>query len=203
MLPDDELMLRVQWGSEYAFAELYQRYVGKLNRFFHGMLCRGMLCRGGVRHGFSAVGGGRDGSVAEDLCHETLLRVWQVRARYVPSGTFPAFLFGVARNIWMERQRAARKDWRLDSALSAASDEPPGDTAPDTSAHRHEVDEHIQKALATLPEDQRMAFVLRTIDGLSLEEIAKIMECPVNTVRSRRMLAIGRLRTALKGLFIL
>lgn len=193
-LADDELMLRVQWGSEYAFAELYRRYFGKLDRFFYGMACRGMACRGARR----------DASLAEDLCHETLLRVWQLRARYVPSGSFPSFLFGVARNIWLERQRAARKDWRIENALNGSGQAEFGHvTTPDHAAHCEELNESIRDALASLPDDQRMAFVLRTIDGLSLDEIAHIMECPVNTVRSRRMLAIGRLRTALRGLFVL
>jgi RNA polymerase sigma-70 factor (ECF subfamily) len=75
--------------------------------------------------------------------------------------------------------------------------------APDEAAHYAEMDERILGALRDLPEEQRTAFVLRTIEGLSLEDIARIMACPVNTVRSRRIIAIRRLREALSGLFVL
>ena len=190
-LADSELMLRVQWGSEFAFAELYRRYLGKLHRFFYGM-GRGVLST-------------RDASLADDLCHETFLRLWQLRARYTPTGSFPSYLFRVARNIWHERQRSTYRDWRISTSLdTAANTEPAGSPlTPEESAHHTEIQERVDEVLATLPEEQRMAFVLRSIDGLSLEEIAVIMECPVNTVRSRRQLALARLRAVLRGLFIL
>ena len=190
-LTDTDLMLRVQWGSEYAFAELYRRYLGKLHRFFYGM-GRGVLPT-------------RDASLADDLCHETFLRLWQMRARYTPTGSFPSYFFRVARNIWHERQRTAYRDWRIHCALdSKSSEEPAGSSfTPEDSAHHVEIQERVGEVLATLPEEQRMAFVLRSIDGLSLEEIAAIMECPVNTVRSRRQLALARLRAVLRGLFVL
>jgi RNA polymerase sigma factor (sigma-70 family) len=52
-------------------------------------------------------------------------------------------------------------------------------------------------ALDELPEEQRMVFVLRHIRGLSIEETAAALDCPVNTVRSRRILALRKLRTLL------
>ena len=105
-LADTDLMLRVQWGSEYAFAELYRRYLGKLHRFFYGMV-----------RGVSAT---HDAALADDLCHETFLRIWQLRTRYVPNGSFPAYFFRVARNIWYEHQRAAHRDWKVGNAVQEA-----------------------------------------------------------------------------------
>ena len=58
-------------------------------------------------------------------------------------------------------------------------------------------------ALDGLPTEQRMAFVMRAIEGLSIEEIASAMQCPVNTVRSRKLLAVKKLRGVLKGLLVL
>lgn len=194
-MPDADLMLRVQLDSETAFAELYRRYYRKLLDFFYAM---GVSASRGVR---------RDAQLAEDLCHETFLRLWQLRARYKPSGSFSAYLFSVARHIWQERRRQARKDWQLgmvqppdglDNLPAAGSG-----AAPDELAHRSEVNDRVYEALEQLPEEQRMAFVLRTIEGLPLEDIAQVMNCPVNTVRSRRLLAIKRLREMLRGLFVL
>ena len=189
-MPDAEVMLRVRRGSEDAFAELYQRYHGRLLDFFHGM----------------SRASRRDGHMAEDLCHETFLRVWRLRRRYEASGKYSAYLFTIARHIWLERCRQARKDWRLGVAQSIDSPDAcpiaTRDAGPDDLAHRAELDERILAALSQLPEEQRMAFVLRTVEGLSLEDISNIMECPVNTVRSRRLLAIRRLREALRELLV-
>ena len=98
-LSDAEVMLQAQWGSERAFAELYGRHYRRLLDFFYGL--------------------SRDVQTAEDLCHETFLRLWQLRVRYRPSGSFPAYLFTIARHIWMERRRQTRKEWRLGTAWSA------------------------------------------------------------------------------------
>jgi len=193
-MPDTEVMLQVQWGSEPAFAEVYRRYYRRLLDFFYGM-------------SVSASGSGRgDAQVAEDLCHETFLRLWRLRVRYRASGSFAAYLFTIARHIWQERRRQLRKEWRLkmvhpadgiENALVAAQD-----ATPDELSHRAEVTERIHSALARLPDEQRMAFVLRTIEGLSLGDIAEVMKCPVNTVRSRRLLAVKQLRKVLRGLFV-
>ena len=184
---DADVMLRVKWGSESAFAELYRRYHRKLLDFFYGM--------------------SRDTQLAEDLCHETFLRVWQLRLRYAVTGSFAGYLFTVARNIWLERWRVVQREWRWRAAApveSAAFEAlAPAPPPPDELAHRAEIGEQVFMALDALPEEQRMAFVLRMIEGLALEDIARIMQCPVNTVRSRRLLAITRLREALRGLFVL
>ncbi|HOV72421.1 MAG TPA: sigma-70 family RNA polymerase sigma factor [Candidatus Hydrogenedentes bacterium] len=186
-LSDSDLMLRVQWGSEPAFAEVYRRYYRRLLDFFFGM--------------------SRDVQMAEDLCHETFLRIWRLRARYSPSGSFAAYVFTVARHVWQEQRRQV---FRQPRTLTPFSDDAPGDAftipdghAPDEQACRAEIGEQVFAAIEKLPEEQRMAFVLRTVNGLSLYEIAAVMQCPVNTVRSRRLLAIRRLRELLQGLFVL
>jgi RNA polymerase sigma-70 factor (ECF subfamily) len=76
-------------------------------------------------------------------------------------------------------------------------------TRPDESASRSELEERILAALAELPDEQRMVFVMRTIQGLALDDIAAVLQCPVNTVRSRKLLAVKKLREALKGLLVI
>lgn len=183
--PDAEVMMQAQWGSERAFAELYGRHYRRLLDFFYGM--------------------SRDAQSAEDLCHETFLRLWQLRVRYRPSGSFRAYLFTIARHIWMERRRQARKEHcgtrNADYGIWELADRQ--GLAPDEQARRAELDARIFAALDELPEEQRMAFILRTVEGMALKDIAKVMGCPVNTVRSRRLLAIKYLREVLRGLLVL
>jgi len=185
--PDTALMLRVRWGDEHAFSELYDRYYRKVMGFFYGM--------------------SRNAQTCEDLCQETFLRVWKLRRRYQATGSFPAYLFAFARNVWLEQCREIRKRQRFgtrqsggdDWQLAAAS----RSTRPDAVAARSEIEERIFDALDDLPVEQRMVFVMRAIEGLSIEEIASAMQCPVNTVRSRKLLAIKKLRAGLKGLLVL
>lgn len=180
-------MLKVREGDECAFAELFRRYQRRLLDFFYGM--------------------NRDAQLAEDLCLETFARVWHLRRKYAATGSFPAYLFTFARNIWLEKCRYLGKQWRLGSAQSVEADGPdlPAavSTHPDEMASRSELEERILEAVAGLPEEQRMVFVMRTIQRLSLEEIAGVLQCPVNTVRSRKLLAVKKLRESLRGLLVL
>lgn len=181
---DVVLMMRVRGGDESAFEELFHRYQQPLLNFFYGLA--------------------RNNSHARDLCQETFLRVWKIRKRYRASGSFPAYLFGVARLIWLEFCRQQEKTWRLGVRqgeerleLLASGDE----GCPLAQATRTEMRNYLYAALDALPEEQRMVFVLRSIKGLSLEDIAAILDCPVNTVRSRKILAVKKLRHLLASVF--
>ena len=174
---DIVLMMRVRGGDESAFELLFGRFQQPLLSFFYGL--------------------SRNNSMARDLTQETFLRIWKIRKRYQASGTFPAYFFGVARMIWRESCRREQKSWRLGSRQGEESLQnlPAANTAcPLYQASRTEMHRNIQTALDQLPEEQRLVFVLRSIDGLSLEDIASILDCPVNTVRSRKILAVKKLR---------
>jgi RNA polymerase sigma-70 factor (ECF subfamily) len=179
-LPADDvaLMLRVRQDSEAAFAVLHGRYARRVQNYFYGMAC--------------------NSSVAADLCQETFLRIWKIRHRYRATGPFVAYLFSIARLIWLERcrelQRQARLGARLDLDLPLPA---PADQEPDKLATRDEFRIHFLAALEELPEEQREVFVLRNIEGMSLHDIAAALDCPINTVRSRKLLAVKKLRTLL------
>lgn len=183
-MPDTTLMRRVSAGDECAFGEIYKRYNRRLLDFFHAL--------------------GRDRHLAEELAAETFSRVWHVRRRYAATGSFPAYLFSFARHIWLEHCRRQRKQWRLGVATDWTDVENTlvalDAFRPDSAAEGSELEAHINHALDALPEEQRMVFVMRVIQRLSLEDIATVMQCPVNTVRSRKLLALKRLRAALKEL---
>lgn len=185
-VPDVALMLRVGKDDEPAFAELYRRYNRRLHDFFYGL--------------------SRNSAMASDLAQETFLRVWKLRKKYAATGSFPAYLFTFARNIWLEKCREFRKLQRLGTAQSMeeCAEFLSAGVAwhPDEQARRHELKEAIFSALDELPEEQRMAFVMRNIEGVSLEDVASAMQCPTNTVRSRRLLAIKKLRETLHAVFV-
>ncbi|MBI1320594.1 MAG: sigma-70 family RNA polymerase sigma factor [Candidatus Hydrogenedens sp.] len=180
--PDIRLMLAARGDDLDAFGQLHDRYQPKIRRFFYGL-----------------TGAPQE---ASDLCQETFVRVWRIRKRYRATGSFQAYLFGVAKVVWMEHRRRVARLWQWEMPQSAA---PPdaASTAPGPAeqALGGELREHIFAALNDLPEEQRLVFVMRTIDGLGLEDIARALDCPVNTVRSRKLLAVKRLRHRLRELY--
>ncbi len=181
---DVALMVRVRLGDEAAFEALHERYQQKVLNFFYAL--------------------SHNPCTANDLCQDTFLRVWKIRQRYRATGSFPGYLFAIARMVWLEKCRALRKQQRLGSReLVEEADlrfERP-DLAPDMCASRAELAGSLERALSELPEEQRMVFVLRAVQGLSLEDIAHALDCPVNTVRSRKLLAIKKLRHLLENVF--
>lgn len=180
---DIALMLLVRGGDERAFARLYDRNYRAIQRFFFSL--------------------SRDVTVSYDLCQETFVRIWRARHRYAATGTFKAYLYTFARHIWLEQCRRVRKERMLglashiedyfDSLAAPSSGEPDG------LAVRAESRASIEAALDELPEEQRLAFTLRYMQGLSPEEIARVMDCPVNTVRSRKLAALRKLRELLQS----
>lgn len=180
---DIALMLRVRDDDGAAFETLYRAHFGKVQDFFFGM--------------------SQDRPLASDLCQETFLRIWKLRKRYTPSGSFLAYLFTFARNVWLEKCRdfTRKKKLREWGEREGADVWGMGDAvlAPDVAAERSEVQSRIQAALQELPDEQRMVVVMRSIKELSLEEVAAALRCPVNTVRSRKLLAFKKLRKTLEG----
>ena len=181
---DIMLMMQVRKDDAKAFEMLHERYQRQLLNFFYGM--------------------SRHAPTASDLCQESFLRVWQVRRRYHASGSFPGYLFGIARMVWREHCRRHSQEWQLCNSPDRegwrdAVAEPC--QAPDYLASCSETEQYILEALQQLPEEQRMVFVMRTLRGLSLQDIAEAMDCPLNTVRSRKLLGVKRLRCLLDALF--
>jgi len=179
---DTELMMKVGEGDESAFAEIYHRYNRRLVNFFYALT--------------------RDCHASEDLSHETFARIWHFRRRYAATGSFASYVFAFARFIWLERRRELAKLWKLGTLepFDGTGESLPNDPSqrPDECASRSEMDEYLWEALEQLPEDQRMVFVMRVLQRMSLEDIASTMNCPVNTVRSRKLLALKKLRLLLK-----
>ena len=178
---DIDLMLLVREDDDITFSTLYLRYHGRISNFCFGL--------------------SRNRAASSDMAQEVFLRIWKFRHRYSNTGSFAAYVFGFARNIWLEHCRAKQKQFKIEllGALGNESDRFMATRLPepDSAAGHAEIHEHIFEALDTLPEEQRMVFVLRSIEGLSLDEVASVMQCPVNTVRSRQIIALKKLRRLL------
>lgn len=116
---------------------------------------------------------------AEDLAQETVLQAWRCREQFHPGTNLRAWLSTILRNRFYSSQR--RRKWRAD--YDAESIERTL-MAPDDPSANVEL-EDVRRALSMLPHFQREALILVGAGGLSYEEVANIMGCPVGTVKSR------------------
>ena len=179
---DDAELLRAHGaGDPHAFARLYDRYDRQSFQFIRRVL--------GVAH--------RD--AAEDLHQETWLSIARSAAAFDPrKASFPAWLFTVARNKVFDhfrRQTVAVLASAEDAAMSIPD---PGPT-PLEQVQSRELARRLVAAVEALPLDQRAAFVMSAIGGLSLEEIAYAAGVGVETAKSRLRYARAKLKAALAG----
>jgi RNA polymerase sigma-70 factor (ECF subfamily) len=116
---------------------------------------------------------------AEDLAQETVLQAWRCREQFHPGTNLRAWLSTILRNRFYSSQR--RRKWRADYDADSIERTL---MAPDDPSANVEL-EDVRRALSMLPDFQREALILVGAGGLSYEEVAAIMGCPVGTVKSR------------------
>jgi RNA polymerase sigma-70 factor (ECF subfamily) len=167
MATDEDLMDAVARGDEEALRELCRRYERPLYQFV-------------FRHT-----GGRD---VEDLYQETWLRVVRAAGRFDPERRFSTWLFQIAVNRCRDWHRRRPPEPADPAAVAeTAQDGGTGGTAASDAAL------DVQRLLATLPEAQRSAVLLRYYHDLSEAEVADVLGCPRGTVKSRLHHAMARL----------
>jgi RNA polymerase sigma-70 factor (ECF subfamily) len=123
---------------------------------------------------------------AEDLVQDTFVRAMRNFDRVRESVSPRAYLFGIARNVYLDALRRYR-------ALEELSDMPAAEAGPSNDARL----EQIREAIAELPLLHRETLLLKLQQELSYEEIAEILGVPVGTVRSRLHYAVATLKQAL------
>lgn len=189
-LDDGQLMERYRDGEAACFDVLVRRHQGPVFRFF-------------LRH----VG---DIETSEDLTQETFIRVVHNRASFRTGAKFTTWVYTIARNLSVDemRKRRYRRHRSLDEPLGGRDGDPGrtladlvGDPQARTEAQAGDLEMRtvLEASIARLPEEQREVFTLREMGGLSFQEIAEVVGCNENTVKSRMRYALERLHAALRG----
>jgi RNA polymerase sigma-70 factor, ECF subfamily len=170
---DADLIARVLVQSDHnAFGELVRRYQSPVR-------------------GFLAKMSGGDAHLADDLAQETFVKAWKNLNSYRSEAKFSTWLFGIACNEWRMHARG-----RKEVALEELSDPPPeAEQPPAAAASRLRLD--LAEAMKTLTEGERAAIVLCCQNGLSHEEAAQALDCPLGTVKTNVLRGKEKLRRRL------
>ncbi|MDH4054653.1 MAG: RNA polymerase sigma factor RpoE [Gammaproteobacteria bacterium] len=168
---DQKLVERVQKGDKGAFDLLVLKYQHKIVNLVMRYV--------------------RDPELALDISQEAFIKAYRALPRFRGDSAFYTWMYRIAVNTaknYLAAQRRRPMDVEIDSqdpehfdlhTNLRETDTPEGVTL------SNELKETVERAIAALPEDLRTAIVLRELEGMSYEEIAQTMECPVGTVRSR------------------
>ena len=186
---DLELVERVQKGDKASFDILVLRYQHKVIKLILRYV--------------------RDAAEAQDVAQEAFIKAYRALPNFRGDSAFYTWLYRIAINT-AKNSLVARKRRPLDYDLDLQDPEQHAmqsklqDTdTPEALLLSDEIRQTVNEAMMALPEDLRAAIVMREIDGLSYEEIASAMECPVGTVRSRifraREAIDDRLRPLIEG----
>ena len=178
--PDDEVLAqRVVGRDAAAFAQLYDRHADLIYSVALRVLA--------------------DPALAQDATQDVFLRFWRTPTAFdAARGRFVHWLVSVARNRAVDEVRM-RGRRRLREASEGVADDPPDGRAADPQlAVQVEADRlAVRRALALLPEEQRVAIELAYFSGLTQQEIAEQLQQPLGTIKTRTRLAMKKLRAAL------
>jgi RNA polymerase sigma-70 factor, ECF subfamily len=177
MQADRDLLTRIaETRDRAAFATLFDAYGPRVKSFM-------------MRKGASS-------EQAEDLVQETMIAVWSKAQMYVADrGSVTTWIFTIARNLRIDRLR--REKTSLYSDIDDYDAES-NDAQQDDALSRLQEDGYVAKALAQIPEEQRALLILSYVEDLPQSEIAKRLQIPLGTVKSRMRLAYRRMRKLLE-----
>ncbi len=172
---DQQLVLRAQQGDRRAFDLLVLKYQHRVLRLVGRFV--------------------RDPDQAFDLAQEAFIKAYRALANFRGESAFYTWLYRIAVNTAKNQLVATAREGysvSLNSGGGDESDEPLPEpealrdhATPEDMAASQELEQAIRVAIKALPEDLRTALTLREMEGLSYEEIAVVMNCPIGTVRSR------------------
>ena len=142
-------------------------------------------------------------SDAEDIAQQVFIRIWKSAPRYQRKAKFTTFLFTITRNLVFNesRKRSRKKEYSMDEREDDFHLQTPdeGNKSPDDEMLHKELQGAVDRAIAELPEKQRMAVVLRRYEGMPYEEIARVLELSVSAVKSQLFRARTVLRESLQS----
>ena len=169
---DHELVLLAQRGDKRAFGMLVDKYQRKLGRLLSRMI--------------------RDQSEIEDVVQESFIKAYRALPNFRGDSAFYTWLYRIGINtaknhlVALGRRPTVSTDIEIDDAENFDSGNELRTTeTPESTLMTKQIAQTVNDTVASLPEELRTAITLREIEGLSYEEIASIMSCPIGTVRSR------------------
>jgi len=139
----------------------------------------------------------RNPSDADDLVQETYLRAFRFSHRFEPGTHLRAWLFQILRNTFLTFYRVRGREIAVAEDGIPDWDVPMFHEAPEESSRIADAHTDLERAMRRLPEEFRTVLLLAEVEGLPLEDVARIMACPVGTVKSRSFRAKERLRVLL------
>jgi RNA polymerase sigma factor (sigma-70 family) len=170
---ESRLIDSIAVGDRHAFETLYRGYFPRLARFLGRMT--------------------RSATLIEELINDTMLVVWQKAATYDGSCKVSTWVFAIAYRKALKGLKHSDEPVESDAEQYQDHDGP----QPEHSLARRQQLHAIEQALAQLPLAQRMAMVLTYYHDMAYNDIAEVLECPVNTVKTRMFHARHRLRDLL------
>jgi RNA polymerase sigma-70 factor, ECF subfamily len=168
---DQQLVERVQKGDKRAFDLLVIKYQHKIFAIISRFI--------------------RDHSEVQDVAQDAFIKAYKALPNFRGESAFYTWMYRIAINtaknyLVARNRRPPASDVEVDDAEFYSGNEAMHEmNTPERNLLRDELQAVIDQAFRDLPEDLRMAVTLREIDGLSYEEIAETMDCPIGTVRSR------------------
>ena len=169
----DQIMVeRAQAGDRHAFDQLVSKYQRKLGRLLSRFI--------------------RDSAEIEDVTQEAFIKAYRALPSFRGDSAFYTWLYRIgintAKNYLVAQGRRAPTSTQFDSEEAEtfeSANQLRDINTPESLLMSKQIGETVNSAIDALPEELRRAIVLREIDGLSYEEIADLMDCPIGTVRSR------------------
>jgi RNA polymerase sigma-70 factor, ECF subfamily len=169
---DQQLVEKAQRGDKHAFEMLVVKYQRKLERLLSRVI--------------------RDPAEIEDVAQEAFIKAYRALPNFRGDSAFYTWLYRIgintAKNYLIALGRRAPTSTEFDSEEAEGFEDAAGlrdINTPESELASKQIAQTVNDAIAALPEELRTAITLRELDGLSYEEIAQIMNCPIGTVRSR------------------
>ena len=139
---------------------------------------------------------------ARDVCQETFLRAFRALPGFKGEAKFSSWVYRIALNLcrdWMRKQRRAPTVQMPEGVdpIDMASERGPAESI-ETLVARRELSAVVEEAMTLLPEEQRMAIILKEYHGMTFQEIADLQGCPLSTVKTRLYQGLSVLRRHLE-----
>jgi len=176
MIEDEVLKWKFKAGSQEALRRIYEKYLNRLLSFAMALL--------------------DDAGAAEDVVHDVFVSFAESAETFKLRGNLRSYLTTCVLNRARDTMRAnQRRPVRLDASESIVSDK----ERPDQAILYSERAQRLNRAIAQLPDEQRLVIVLRLKADMKFREIAKLLNVSINTIQGRYRYGLDKVRSVLNG----